>query len=719
MKCVNENQKNILEFMKEKAKKLSFRDLKNHLNIKGEKEIASFYDDINDLRFQGKIFVKDDMYQLFPSDLGMYQGTITINDSGRGYAKIDKDKFFIPREKLNGALDNDIVVLQMLHKEDGHNIAEVVQVVKRNSDTLVCEVNDNGEIVPIRSKYSIEMNIPKNNKLVAGDRITVILGEEKNGKYDAKIDKLIGHKDDLNIELNTIAYEFGFDNDLPQDVQKQLETIPSEVKEEDTIGRVDHTNDRIFTIDGADTKDIDDAISIDTNEKGNYILRVHIADVSHYVKPKTPLHRLALNRGTSLYLVNGVLPMLPHQLSNGICSLNEKVPRLAKTCEMEVDKNTGEVINFNIYKSVINSNKKMTYDDVNSIVEDVIVPSGYEKFVDDLELLKQFSLLCSRVKRERKALHFETPELYIQMEGDKPTGFAEKHRRTAEVMVENAMLGANETVATMLYYMNVPALYRIHEIPDAHKFNKALLDLKSLYIFKKYANLMTLNDINKLLDKAKGSKDYEFISTIILRQLKRARYAAYNDSHYGLGLRFYTHFTSPIRRLPDLIIHGLLDRYLVDFNFDDLDDLEKDLADVAAHSSKQERKADMAETAAEQMEMAKYLEDNFDLLKDEDIEAKIDYLDSYYRTVKLDNGITGKLDTSNLTYNKHNRSLIGKDHGEKVNYYIGDKVKVRLENASAKDRMIEFKIEGPLTEPLEPNPLLESLDKKNTKKLKR
>ncbi len=719
MKNLNENQVLILNYMNEAQKKLSFSDLKKQFNIKGQDEITSFYNDINDLRLKGEIWLSDDYYQIFPKNVGLYQGTITINESGRGYVKIGKQKIFVPHEKLNGALDEDVVVLKEIHKEKGRVIAEVINIVKRNSDTLVCELTNDRNLKPVRSKYNISLSFIDDGSLVVGDRVKVKLEEKVDGSYPVKIERYIGHADDLNIELTTIAEEYGFYNELSEGAQKQLETIPNEVLDKDTDGRVDLTHEQIFSIDGINTKDRDDAVSIAKLDNGNFLLKVHISDVEHYVPVGSPLYHYALDRGTSLYLVNGVIPMLPHKLSNGICSLDEKVLRLTNTCEMEIDKETAEVVNFNVYKSVIKSGKQMNYEDVNKILEHNVIPEGYESFIDDLRLFKEFSDVYDERRKKRKALSFDSKEIEVVMDENTPTGFGIKKRGPAEKMIENAMVSANETVATMLYYMNVPSIYRVHDIPDINTFNESLSELKKLYMFKKYANFMTLNSIDKLLDKAKDSEDYDIISSLILRQLKRAKYTYEVGAHYGLGLRYYTHFTSPIRRSPDLIINGLLNRFLYEHNYEDLDILEKDIAEAAYHASQRERQADKAEMEANLFEMAKYLQIHLDELRDQNIEAKIKDLDNYYSSVRLHNGITGKLDLSDkkFSYNKDGRFITAKYPSGKVHYHLGDKIKVHLEDVNVKDREIIFSLEGLLQdEVLDPIPLLEPFDKTKTMK---
>ncbi len=719
MKNLNENQILILDYMKEAQGKLSFNDLKKQFNIKGEIKTASFYDDLEDLQIKGEVYLKDGFYQIFPKDLGMYQCAITINDSGRGYAKMDKPKIYIPHEKLNGALEDDLVVLKQIHKEKGRIIAEVTDIIKRNSDTLICELTNDRRLVPVRSRYNINLKFTDDGSLVPGDRVKVKLGDKVEGVYPVKIEKLIGHANDLNIELTTIAEEFGFYNEIPEDAAKQLEAIPNEVLDKDTDKRIDLTHDEVFSIDGADTKDRDDAVSIKKLDNGNYLLRVHISDVEHYVPVGSPLYNSALDKGTSLYLVNGVIPMLPHKLSNGICSLDEKVYRLTTTCEMEIDRESAEVLNFDVYKSFIKSKKQMTYDDVNQILETGIIPKGYEPFVQSLTLLKEYSDVCHERRKKKKALSFDSHELEVVMDENTPVGFMLKKRGPAEKMIENAMVHANETVATMLCYMNVPSIYRVHDIPDVNTFNESLTELKTLYMFKKYASFMNLNSIDKLLDKAKNSEDFDVISSLILRQLKRAKYTTDQGVHYGLGLRHYTHFTSPIRRAPDLIINGLLTRFLNDYNYEDLDILEKDLAEAAYHASKRERQADKAEIEANLLEMAKYLESHLEELRGQDIEAKIKDLDSYYSSVKLKNGIVGKLDLSDrkFSYNKDGRFITAKYPSGKEHYHLGDKVKVQLADVNVKDREIIFSLEGLLNdETLKSIPLLEPLEKNKTLK---
>ncbi len=716
----NEYKEKILEFMEQK--KLSFDNLRKGLGVKGEQDMTSFSCALEELRAEGKLYLDNNFYKLFTKDLGLYQSKIKIINNGKGVTKINGKKFYIPKEKLNGALDKDIVVLKPFCFNDNRVGAEVVQIVKRYNNTLVCELTEDRQLVPLKSKYNIKLVFNDDYTLVPGDRVLVRLGKENNSGFEVEIQNVIGNVNDLNIELTTIAYEFGFDNTTTEQVQKQLREIPTQVEDESIKDRKDLTDEMIYTIDGVCTKDIDDAISIDINEKGNYVLKVHIADVSHYIKEGTPLYNQAKERATSLYLIDKVIPMFPHQISNGICSLNENERRLAITCEMEIDKE-GQVTSFDIYESVISSNKKMNYDDVNSIVEKGKWVKGYGKYVDNLCLFKEFSEIATKARINRGSLFFESTEHNILMNGDKPVSFAVKRKGLGEGMIENAMLYANETVAAMIYYMQLPFIYRNHGRPDEDKIKKGLEELKHVSIFKNYSNLMYFKNLSKLLKKVGKTKEFELMSPYILRLLPRALYEAECDEHYGLGLRQYTHFTSPIRRFPDLIVHSLLRRYLFQYNFDDLDEISKELVEIASHSSYKERQADAAEAAAEQMEMAKYMEEHFEELKEQNIAAKITWLDDKGAIVTLNNGIIGSLEydrfsaSSKLSYNRKDHSLNGKYHGKKVKYSIGDEVVVRLKQASAKDRYILFTLVSPLIKTNDLLTIFEPFKKHREKKL--
>ena len=476
---------------------------------------------------------------------------------------------------------------------------------------------------------------------------------------------------------------------------EEVNDIPTSVEQNDKIDRKDLTNEKIFTIDGDDTKDIDDAVSI--SKKGdNYILGVHIADVSYYVKEGTELYKEALDRGTSVYLVDRVIPMLPHKLSNGICSLNPNEERLAVSCVMEINPK-GKVVDYDIFPSVIKSRKQMTYNNVNKVLEGN-TPEDYKEFEDDLNLMEELAVILRNEKLSRGYLDFDAKEAKIICdEKGKPIEIKLRERGKGENLIEDFMIIANETVASHLFNLEYPSIYRVHEVPEDKKINEFIQSLSLLGIDIKgdrnYSNPLKLK---KILDVLRDREDFDVLSNLLLRSLRKAEYKSENLGHYGLGSKCYTHFTSPIRRFPDTTVHKLLREYL--FNKPNpnklnelIDKYNNLLPSIAEHASLKERNAIDCERDVDDMKMAEYMEGHIG----EVFDGIIDSIMNFGMFVELDNTIEGLVSLVSLKddyyiFNDETNSLIGKNRG-KV-YKIGDKVKVKVIMASKENSMIDFEI---------------------------
>lgn len=423
-----------------------------------------------------------------------------------------------------------------------------------------------------------------------GHKVLVRLLNRQDNGYNAEVLTIIGHKNDPGIDILSIVYKYGIEVEFNDEVKNELNAIPDSVSEEETKNRVDLRNEIIFTIDGDDTKDIDDAISIEKLENGNYKLGVHIADVSYYVKEKTALYETAMERGTSVYLADRVIPMLPHKLSNGICSLNPNVDRLAISCIMEID-NNGKLISHDIFESVIKSRIQMTYKKVNKVLEENIIPEGYEEFADKLRLMQELADILRKMKIKRGYIDFDIDESKIIVDDTgKAIDVTLRNRGTGEKLIEDFMIMANETVAEHIAaYEFLPFIYRIHGEPSEEKITQFISYVSACgyKLTGKFKDIKP-SDMQNILSQLKDTKEFSIFSDLLLRCMQKAVYDTNNIGHFGLGSRCYTHFTSPIRRFPDTTVHRLLRKYLFNGKMDNdtIKYEEMNLPYIAEHSSK-------------------------------------------------------------------------------------------------------------------------------------
>lgn len=631
---------------------------------------------------------------------GLKKGKFIANKKGYGFVEFDKEQgdIYIPKESVLNAIDGDIVVIEVAKVNKGEKpYGRIFKVIKRNKDYLVGEIvkeNDKYYVLPDNDIYKFKVLIPKEetNSLVEGMKVLVKVIDNKNSNiYHGSIEKVIGHKDDPLIDVLAVAYDNGFYLEDSIEVKKQLEQIPSIVTEEEIVNRKDLREEEIFTIDGSDTKDIDDAISIKKEANGNYILGVHIADVTYYFKENSPLDNSAYDKATSVYLTNYVLPMLPHQLSNGICSLNEGVDRLTITCEVKFD-NNANIIDYDIYESVINSKKKMTYESVNRLLEENIVDKGYEDYVSSLKLMHELSSKIRKNKVKRGYIEFLSDEIKIIVdEYGIPIDIHQKEQKTGEKLIEDFMIVANEAVATRIKDMGLPNIYRIHEKPKIEKIKEFLGYVTSLgYKLTGDFSKLEPKDIQNMLEQLKDKKEFAILSDMLLRCMQKAIYSNENIGHFGLASPCYTHFTSPIRRYPDEIVHRLLRKYLFkhDYSNESMDNLESKIAMQAEHSSIMERKAVECEREVNDMKMAEYMESHIG----EEFDGTIVGVKNFGMFVKLTNLVEGAVSIRDLgnyfTYDEKGHTLRG---GNKI-YKLGDSVRIRVKAASKDARRIDFEI---------------------------
>ncbi len=531
---------------------------------------------------------------------------------------------------------------------------------------------------------------------VSGHKVVVKIENkiEKSNYYQGKVIRILGHKDDPGVDILSIAARYNINDVFSDEVLAELDNIPDEVAKKDLKGRRDLTGEVIFTIDGDDTKDIDDAVSIKKLENGNYLLGVHIADVSHYVKEGTALGDEAYLRGTSSYLANTVIPMLPHKLSNGICSLNPNVIRLAISCIMEFDSN-GKIVDSDIFESYIKSRKQMTYKCVNKILVDNVVPEGYEEFEEDLRLMNELSHIIRKRKIEKGYLDFDVPEAkIITDENGKAIDIQKRIQSEGENLIEDFMISANETVASTISYMDLPFIYRVHGTPDQDKI-KNFLHFVSVLGYKVNANVksITPKTIQNILSQLKDKKEYNILSAMLLRSMQKAVYDNVNIGHFGLASKFYTHFTSPIRRYPDLTVHRLLRTYLFNHSIDNqtVNYFSTELPVIAKHSSEKEQAATQCERDVDDMKMAEYMEGHIG----ESFKGVISTVTNYGIYVELDNLVEGMikidaLDDDYYFYDESSFSLIGRRSKKK--YMLGDKINITVDSVIKDKGLINFRL---------------------------
>lgn len=659
-------------------KKYTFKDLTKLLDVDDETLLS----DLNTLEEQGIITVLSDCFQALDKN-NYATGNIKIyKDCGVFY--LDNIKYKIHLDDINGALKNDLCLF-VIDKESKK--AKVKKIIKRFNDLVVCELIDNKLKIYGDNKY---VDVPSNeySRLVEGSRVLIKL---KNDGLNGNIVEIIGHKDDPDIDLTQIALSKCFSLDFSEEYLKELEKFQNHVKEDEIKGRLDLRNKLIYTIDCDNTKDMDDAISVEKKENGNYVLGVHIADVSHYVKLGSEIFKEAFKRGNSLYMLNTVIPMIHKFLSNGICSLNPSVDRLTKSCFMEIDKD-GNIVDYKIVKSVIRSKKKMKYSEVNKLLEENKMVAGYEPFIDNLKLANELNNILNKARIERGYVKFMSNDLIVELDkNNKPLEFKMQEQKTAETMIENCMLMANQTVA--INYSWLPFIYRIHEMPDKNTVINILQFLKKLgYNIPLIKNVDNQKALQGILRDLSSDKDFKIISNFILRGMKKAKYSTENTGHFALAYEHYTHFTSPIRRLSDLMVHILIDLYEKN-NYminEEIENLEQLLIDVSIQASFKERKAIEAENEANAMKMAEYMEGHIN----EYFNGKIINIDSSGVTVEVNN-IMGHVNFSDIKkdsykFNKENFTLFGKK--TKQTLKIGDNVRIKVLSASKEYRTIDFAI---------------------------
>ena len=699
---VNDMKEKILSILEESDKALSIDELDSALNLNTIEETKAFSDALRELEDSYEIYRSNKNRYMLLENSNLRKGILRMNKKGFGFVEVsgEEEDIFVAPDNINKALNNDTVIVEILNKNSGEKReGRIVKTLERDLSTIVGEIyfkKDKGYIIPDDKKLDIQLEIDrdKSHGAVDGHKVVVkILRNITKNRYKGEVVRIIGHKNDPGVDILSIVCKYEINDTFPEEVIEELDSIPEEVREQDKKGRKDLTDVTIFTIDGDDTKDIDDAISVEKLKNGNYKLGVHIADVSYYVKEGSPLDKEAMDRGTSVYLVDRVIPMLPHKLSNGICSLNPGVERLAISCVMEID-NNGKTVDYEIFPSIIKSRLQMTYKKVNQVIEKNEIPEGYEPFVNDLKLMDELSQIIRKAKINRGYIDFDVDEAKIIVdENCHPTDIVLRNRGRGENLIEDFMIQANECVATHIFYMDLPFIYRVHEYPKEEKIRDFISFVQSLgYTVKFNTKDISPKAIQNLINQLKDKKEFKVLSSLLLRNMQKAIYLPQNLGHYGLASKCYTHFTSPIRRYPDTTVHRLLRTYLFndDMSNQTINKWQEKLVYIAENSSFKERESVECEREVEDMKMAEYMEDHIG----EEYKGIISGVTNFGMFIQLDNLVEGLIHVNDMkdyfSFGEATQSLIGERTKEK--FTLGDEVLIKVKAASKEAKTIDFEL---------------------------
>jgi len=703
----------ILHYMKHEADKpLSIKEMEAAFGLEDSSQFKAFVKTLNELEENGDIVqTRTNRYGL-PEKMDLFRGEVIMHPKGFAFVKTEvegMDDIFIPGAEMNEAMNRDKVLVRMQTEAGGSNGTRpegtVIRILKRGVTQTVGTYSDAknyGFVISDDKRIPNDIFIPRNQELgaVDGHKVLVEITKYPEGRMSAEghVSKILGHKNDPGVDILSIIHKHGLPGEFPQDAIDHANKVPDEITEEEIQGRRDLRDETIVTIDGADAKDLDDAVQVKKLENGNYLLGVHIADVTHYVKEGSAIDKEAFDRATSCYLVDRVIPMIPHRLSNGICSLNPQVDRLTISCDMEISPQ-GEVVNHDIYESVIRTNERMTYTDVRKILEeeDQDVMDRYESLIPFFKNMEDLAAILRKKRFSRGAIDFDFKEakVIVNEEGI-PTEIAIRDRSVAEKLIEEFMLAANETVAEHFHWMKVPFVYRVHDEPDEAKLTQFLEFITNFgYVVKGTANTIHPQALQKLLEEVKGEPEEAVISTVMLRSMKQAKYDPENVGHFGLSSDFYTHFTSPIRRYPDLIVHRLIRTYLINGKTDDktIESWNEKLPEITQHSSEMERRAEGASRETDEVKKVQFMEDKVG----EEYEGIISGVTNFGLFVELPNTIEGLVHVSYLTddyyhYDEKRYAMIGERTANV--FRIGDGIDIRVANVNVDERIIDFEVVG-------------------------
>lgn len=679
--------------MSSKYRGKTFDELKSMFDLSHAQEFTSFMkafnEGIDDLTF---IELKEKFY--LASKKGYFKGILRLHPKGFGFVENEEIHCYVADPKK--CMDGDEVLAVFINVEWEQPECKIVKVIQHSLKHLVGTVKKKSgrspKFLPDKSTVNQEIRIKNWNehKLVHDAKVLVRI--TKYEPLEGIIEKVIGYKYDPGVDITSVLMEHDVNIEFSDEVQKEINKIPDHITENDKKGRIDLTDELIITIDGDDSRDFDDAISIEKTEDG-YQLGVHIADVSHYVKEKSALDREAYERGTSIYVCDRVVPMLPQYLSNGICSLNPGVERCTITCLMDINQQ-GEVLQYQIFPSYIKSKERMTYKNVNKIIhKDEEMCEKYSHLIEMVHYMLRLSKIIRKRRESLGSIDFDTKEGKILLDSKgKAIDVVLRERGESEKIIEDFMICANEVVANHMKWLELPSMYRVHEQPDPKKMRE-FVHIAQLNGLKFRGNVLNVypKQCQALLKEAKKKPEYSVISTSLLRCMAKAKYDSKCLGHFGLGLQEYTHFTSPIRRYPDLVVHRMLRKYCFIGNDQDIKHDETWVEKAALKSSEQERKAIVCERDVDDMKKAEYMEKHIG----EKYVGMISSVTKFGFFVELDNTVEGLVHVSTLrddhyVYDEPSRSLIG-THNQK-RFTMGQKIKVKCVNASRFRKQVDFEI---------------------------
>lgn len=694
----------LLEFMREEAyRPMDIQELVSVFDINPD-EYRAFKKTLKTMEKEGLIFrTKKDKFAL-PERLGLITGKLQAHAKGFGFLipEIEGEKdVFIPSSFINGAMNGDRILVQITREDKNgkKREGEVIQILERANTKIIGVYEDSknfGFVIAEDTRISQDIFISKKDRNGAKDGDVVVVEitkwPEKRRSPEGVVKEVLGQKGDKGLDILTIIKKYGLPEEFPPKVQAFASGIDEEIPLKEYKRRKDLRDVRMVTIDGEDAKDLDDAVSIERLDNGRYRLGVHIADVSHYVREKNPLDKEALKRGTSVYLIDRVIPMLPKKLSNGICSLNPKVDRLTLSCIMDID-SSGKVLDHEIVESVIRTNERMTYTDVTKILKDndPELSKRYDYLLDDFKAMEELCNILYKKRTKRGAIDFEFEESKIILnEFGKPIDIKPYEREIANRIIEEFMLVCNETVAEHMFWSHLPFVYRIHEDPDEEKLEKFREFIYNLGYIVKWNGEVKPRNLQEILEKVRGKKEETVVSTLLLRSMMRAKYSPECVGHFGLAAKYYCHFTSPIRRYPDLQIHRIIKEFINGKIDDDRSKKLTALVDYAARqSSETENIATEAEREVDDLKKAEYMLDRIG----EEFEGIVSSVTSFGIFVELPNTIEGlihitALDDDYYIYDENHLCLMG-ERTKKI-YRLGDFVKVRCSKVDIPNREIYF-----------------------------
>jgi len=693
----------LLDFMREKAyKPMTEGELISALNI-DPKETDLLLKTLNYLEKQGLVVKNRRGKYGVPEKMNLIVGKLEGHPGGYAFLLPDDpeiDDIYISREDMNGAMHGDRVLVRpkIAAKANSKAEGEVIRILQRALKTVVGTVERGKHfsfVVPDDKRIFYDLYVPKDKTIGAknGQKVVAKITEwpEKRRNPSGEIVEILGYPDEPGVDVLSIIKKYELPLDFPEKVKRQVQQIPDEVLREDLVGREDFRHLKTITIDNEDAKDLDDAVSIEKTSDG-YRLGVHIADVSYYVEEKSPLDVEALKRGCSVYLVDRVIPMLPPKLSNGICSLNPRADRLTMSVIIDFD-SEANIKSYKITPGVIKTCERMTYTQVNKILEeeDKETIERFDYLVEDLHWMKELAEKLSHKRFARGSLDFELDEAKVILdENGHPVDVVKEERRISSSIIEEFMIVANEVVAEHIFWLKIPLVYRIHENPDEEKINSLKEFLYNFgYTLKGTQNLKP-KSLQQILEQVKGKPEQRLINTMLLRSLRQARYSGVNFGHFGLASLYYTHFTAPIRRYPDLIVHRILRKQLQnDIDQKQEKKLVKIVERVAKLSSERERVAEEAERESVDLKIAEYMASRIG----ETYEAIVSGVTSFGIFVELDNTIEGLVHVSHMEddyyhFNEKTMALIGERTGK--TFRIGDVVQVKVYNVNIAERHIDF-----------------------------